>query len=98
MAAANDYLHAIERCICSAELTPSEEVKQIWLTVVDSYRLLIAADKARWRDPDRANQTGATQGAVVSTIVKWILDRRRCALLGFFICIGGADGLTVSVR
>ena len=46
MAAANDYLLAIERCACGAELTASEEVKQILYTVADSYLLLIAVDKA----------------------------------------------------
>jgi hypothetical protein len=45
MASANDYLHAIERCTCSSELATSEQIKQIWLTVADSYRLLSAADK-----------------------------------------------------
>lgn len=45
MAKANDYLYAIERCRVKAELTHSREVKQVWLTLAESYRLLIMADK-----------------------------------------------------
>ena len=45
MATTDDYLCAIEVCRCHIELTPDEEVKQMWRLIAESYQLLLIANK-----------------------------------------------------
>src|SRR5262245_57162094 len=47
MATADDYLNAIARCTCQAELTPNEEAKAMWLALAESYQLLLIAGKIK---------------------------------------------------
>ena len=44
---ADDYLYAIERCKCHAELIPDMEAKRMWLQLAESYQLLLIADKLK---------------------------------------------------
>ena len=45
MATADNYLYAIERCMCHAELIADEDVKRMWLELAESYRFLVMADQ-----------------------------------------------------
>jgi hypothetical protein len=45
MATADDYRLAQERCLNSARNTSDRNLRQTWLELADSYRLLLMLDK-----------------------------------------------------
>ena len=72
MATADDYLYAIERCRCHAELASSQEAKQMWFDLAESYHLVLMADEVE------------DCGALIQPVETAGLGQQRlCALLSW---------------